>query len=203
MLTDAEVKALTTNVQVRNVIHMLQDDIRKLQAIAMDPKNLDPVFEFYDANNMVSRRHEDVVRELQQIYESLALAKEANLAAEKVIASQDDLIKTMELQIHDNQSLREDYEALLKKYDEATEAFKLMKDAAQRDEETIRELKAIIKEPVKSETFKEVRDERDKLIAAAKALMEAEDKYREDDETKYGDEILAARGKLRDLLGMD
>lgn len=82
-------------------------------------------------------------------------------------------IHRLELQLHDNQSLREDYEALLKKYDEATEAFKLMKDAAHRDEETIRELKAKVGGPIeRSETFKEVRTERDQALKKVALLSD-------------------------------
>lgn len=94
-----------------------------------------------------------------------------NMDVRKHVQAQKETIYALELQLHDDQTLRQDYESILKKHDEAMEAFKLMKAAAQRDEETIAELSLqLTKPPERSETFKEVRDERDechKLLETA------------------------------------
>lgn len=77
------------------------------------------------------------------------------------------------LQLHDDQTLRDDYTELLKKHDEALNAIVHYKVAVQRDEETIAHLKTLVKaEPDKSETFKEVRNERDKYLKYLNAIRD-------------------------------
>lgn len=90
------------------------------------------------------------------------------------LAKAGDTIHRLELQLHDDRTLRDDYEKLVKEnahrdkvVQECRQAVEAYKEAALRDEETIKELKLKSERQLKSETFREVRDERDAARASA------------------------------------
>lgn len=100
-----------------------------------------------------------LVAEVRSLRELLAMEKGITEASEGYI-------QALELQVHDNQTLCEDYGSAIR-------AIYNYKQAAIRDEETIKELKAMVKEgPPRSETFREVRDERDAYLAALNGIKD-------------------------------
>lgn len=188
MLTDAQVKVLTNDIKVRNVIHMLQQDLQRLTEAIVEHRAQKADDRCIEDDDQLYAALKDNIKCDRRVGDKAAMLHNCKRFIENrcqeggwpTYAELEAKLHAAELQVHDNQTLREDYEALVAEnahrdsvVAECRAAVETYKEAAHRDEETIKELKARIAGPVeRSETFKEVRDERDQALKTVALLAD-------------------------------
>lgn len=165
MLTDDQLAAMEPAAP------MLVSEVRRLQrelAVWTGPTCPNQECPDYDDYHPY---HENQVEGLWRKVDACMRRESNDIPSVRAMA---DELHTLKLQLHDNQTLRDDYEKLVKEnahrdkvVQECRQAVEAYKEAALRDEETIKELKLKSERQLKSETFREVRDERDAARASA------------------------------------